>query len=127
VQVGAWHRFATQTRLAQSFGTRQFLPEAQGVQLPPPQSRSVSSPSTAKSEQYGWQNPDELTIRGPAVAFPAGPRPHAFSAIVRYQKKVPAGGTSLKGDPDVAFTCVKRSHESTPAPRRLGSAAGTPR
>jgi hypothetical protein len=49
--VGFWQTLAAQTRLLQSFAPRQLAPPVHAVQVPPPQSTSLSLPFLTKSEQ----------------------------------------------------------------------------
>jgi hypothetical protein len=91
VQVAAWHRFGApeQTPLWQSPATVQSPFVAQPLQVPPPQSTSVSAPLRVVSAQLGaWHTPPEQTL-----LWQSPPVPHCLP--VAQLPQLPPQSTSL--------------------------------
>jgi hypothetical protein len=119
---------SVQRKLAQSPATQQFLVSAQGAQVPPPQSTSVSAPSLIPLSQLAVaQSPETLMTLEPAVAAPAVPVLAQVLPRTRYQNSPPGAGVSVSNGPVVVAVKVARAHESTLEFNNAGKVASVPR
>jgi hypothetical protein len=77
----------------------------------------------------GVHPPEEFRIRGPDVAFPAGPSPLQSLAVIRYQWMAPGAGRAVSAPFPVVVARVKirTRHESVEPLRSKGSVEPSPR